>query len=149
MNRSRFIRIFCMLIAILMLACSCDSLAGNGAGTENNSNATENTSEAVTSVTESSETTEATEESIPEDTKVTYVITVTDTDGNALAGATVQLCVGDMCLLPTVTDANGVATFELDEADYVAKVYLTGYTGEASYEFPTDSTELTVTLSAN
>ena len=138
MNRSRFIGIFCMLIAVLMLICACDFANGDETSAQSVS---ENT------IVTTSETTEETaEETTEANTKVTYKITVTDADGNPLAGATVQLCVGDMCLLPSPTDANGVAIFELDEAEYSVKATLKGYVSEEYYEFPDGSTELTVAL---
>ena len=86
------------------------------------------------------------EETTPEDTRVTYKVTVTDENGAPLSGATVQLCVGDICRLPAPTGADGVATFTFDPDNYTVKVTLSGYTGEASYTFPADSTELTVQL---
>ena len=86
------------------------------------------------------------EETTPEDTSVTYTVTVVDENGAAISGATVQLCVGDICRLPSVTNNEGVATFKFGEADYIVKVTLKGYTGEAYYAFPTGKTELTVQL---
>lgn len=84
------------------------------------------------------------------DSYVTYTVTVVDGDGNPLAGAAVQLCVGDLCKLPQFTDASGVALFEdFDPADYTVKVTLSGYTGEDSYHFAEGATELTVTLTQN
>ena len=82
----------------------------------------------------------------PEDTTVSYTVTVVDKNNAPLAGAVVQLCVGDLCRLPVLTDANGVATLNVDEDNYTVKVTLTGYTGEASYSFPAGSTALTVQL---
>lgn len=85
----------------------------------------------------------------PADTTVVYTVTVVDEDNAPLANATVQLCVGELCRLPVLTDANGVATIEVDEADYTVKVTLAGYTGEAQYSFATGSTALTVQLTKN
>ena len=81
------------------------------------------------------------------DSYVTYTVTVVDGDGNPLAGAAVQFCVGDLCKLPQFTDENGVAIFEdFDPADYTVKVTLSGYAGEADYHFAAGETELSVTL---
>lgn len=144
MNRSKIIRLLCMLAVVLMVVCSCDINANVETSSETTSTPTEESSES--SKAESSEETEST---TAKPAKVTYTITVVDEDGNALPGATVQLCVGDLCKLPSPTNAEGVATFEFDEAEYTVKVTLAGYTGEAYYEFTEGSHELTVTLSAN
>ena len=85
----------------------------------------------------------------PADTFVTYTVTVVDENNAPLAGATVQLCVGDICRLPVPTNAQGVATVTADKGDYTVKVTLAGYTGEPSYSFAADSTELTVQLTKN
>lgn len=45
--------------------------------------------------------------------KKTYKVTLKDSSGNPLSGVMVQICL-DSCI-PALTDANGVATFELDE----------------------------------
>ena len=47
------------------------------------------------------------------------------------------------------TNAQGVATVTADKGDYTVKVTLAGYTGEPSYSFAADSTELTVQLTKN
>ena len=86
------------------------------------------------------------EETTPEDLSVTYTVTVVDENNAPLAGATVQLCVGDLCRLPGFTNDDGVASFKFDEADYTVKVTLAGYTGEVEYHFAAGSTELTVQL---
>ena len=82
----------------------------------------------------------------PEDTRVTYTVTVVDESGAPLPGAEVQLCVGDSCRLPVPTNAQGIATVTTNKDDYTVKVTLNGYTGEASYTFAADSLELTVQL---
>ena len=86
------------------------------------------------------------EETTPEDTRVTYKVTVVDENNSPIPGATVQMCVGDICRLPALTGANGVATFQFDADNYTVKVTLNGYNGETSYTFPAGSTELTVQL---
>ena len=138
MTKTRLIAIFCAIIAISMLLCACDFANGN-------ENTTESISENKTPETEKN-TEEITEEATEAAKKVSYKVTVTDEDGNALTGATVQLCVGDLCKLPSPTDAQGVATFEFDEDEYSVKVTLNGYESDDYYEFPEDSTELTVVL---
>ena len=86
----------------------------------------------------------------PVDNTVTYTVTVVDQDGAPVVGAAVQLCVGDLCKLPCPTDASGVSVFEnFEPADYSVKVTVSGYTVEEYYHFDTDSTELTITVTAN
>ena len=59
----------------------------------------------------------------PEPSTKTYSVTVTDTDGVTLSGMMVQMCVvteegGTGLCTPAATNANGVATFELEEGKY-------------------------------
>ena len=135
----KIIAVLCVLLGVMMLVCSC---TGDGETT---------TAEVTTDAPATDPTPTETEKKEPQqteapNTKVTYKITVVDEAGAPLAGATVQLCVGDICRLPVPTDTNGVATFELDADDYKVKITLSGYTGEAEYSFPEGSTELKVTL---
>lgn len=76
----------------------------------------------------------------------TYKVTVVDEENQPVSDATVQFCDGDICMLPLVTDANGVVTMELAAADYSVKVTIDGYTGADAYKFAKGSTELTVQL---
>ena len=106
--------------------------------------------EAPTSKPTEAPTGEVTEE-VPSETlapnTANYTVTVVDEFEQPLKGATVQLCVGDLCQLPVLTDDNGVAVKNAKIDEYTVKVSLTGYSGEAYYSFPAGSTELTVTLS--
>ena len=106
------------------------------------------TTEAETTEAETTEA-ETTEAETTATTKTTYTVKVVNEKGEALADATVQFCVGDICQLPQLTDSTGEVVLELDEADYAVKVTLTGYSGEASYAFPAGSTTLTVTLTSD
>ena len=148
MSRSRIIQFFCILVVFAMIFCSCTLFTGTETSSETTSNPTEESSESTSESSQASseESSEATESSSAESTQITYTVTVVDEDGNALHGATVQLCVGDICKMPELTGEDGVATFNFDEAEYTVKVTLSGYTGEASYTFPAGSTSLTVVL---
>lgn len=79
---------------------------------------------------------------------VTYTVTVVDQDGAPVVGVPVQLCDGDLCLTPRVTDANGVVVFDIEPADYSVKIPLPEYMGQVYY-FNGSSTELTITITAN
>lgn len=82
-----------------------------------------------------------------------YTVTVTDEGGNPVAGAMVQICQGELCLMPCATDAEGVATFTAaEEGAYEAKLLAlpTGYeyaTEEQVFHF-NGSLELTIVLKA-
>ena len=149
MSKSAFQKILvalCLALCLSLVVCACTPANPEDPNpTDTEPAGVEDTS----SIDEVEESTEDETESTPADTKVTYTVTVVDADNLPLSGATVQLCVGDQCLLPVVTDENGVATMELDKADYTVKVTLDGYVGEESYSFDADSTELTVTLTAD
>jgi len=99
-------RLLCLVLALVLAVslCACGGNAGN-------------TTEASTTQTTTAATTAATQ---PDDGKVTYTITVTDEAGNPMAGVMTQICL-DTCL-PGVTNANGVATFKVVEADYKASI---------------------------
>lgn len=93
---------------------------------------------------------EQTEPQPTEDGKVTYTVKVVDGEGAPLAGVAVQIC-KDSCL-PGVTNAEGVATFRVVEAEGYKASFLTvpeGYTAEATdIYFESGSTELTLVLTA-
>ncbi len=123
----------CLIAGVMLTACAC-----NVTPTE------EPTSEPTEAPTE--EVTEAPSETLDPST-ANYTVTVVDEFGQPLKGATVQLCVGDLCQLPALTDDNGVVIKNAKKDDYTVKVSLAGYSGEAYYSFPAGSTELTVELS--
>ena len=92
---------------------------------------------------------EETEAALPEG-MVQYTVTVVDESGAPIVGAMVQLC-KDSCV-PAVTDANGVATFNLPEDDYKASMLAMpagyAYAGEADTFYFEGAFELTITLKA-
>ena len=92
-------------------------------------------------------TTETTEKA--DDGKVTYTVKVVDEGGNPVVGAMVQLCL-EACV-PGKTNDQGIATYNLAEADYkVSFISIpAGYTAEQTeYHFAAGSYELTITLKA-
>jgi len=84
----------------------------------------------------------------PEDDKVTYTVKVVDENNAPIAGAMVQMCL-EACL-PSLTNDEGVATYNLEEADYKVSFVTVpeGYTAEEAYYFADGSYELTITLKA-
>lgn len=138
----KLIAIVCILTSVLLIACSCKQ--------EPQNNQESNTTSTQATDPESTPTEPVTEPvTEPPFTGVIYKVTVVDENNAPLAGATVQLCVGNLCRLPGVTNADGIATFEYDEPDdYTVKITLAGYANEAVFYFPANSTELTVQLTA-
>lgn len=117
----------CLMALVLCLSCIfCACIEGDPADTsaDTNADSVEQTSDETDSETETAD-----------DGKVEYKVTVTDTEGNPLAGVMVQLCL-ESCV-PAVTDANGVATYNLPEADYKAAIISL----PEGYEYTTDETE--------
>lgn len=128
----------------------CTVLSLCACGEEADLNSTDSTAETSADVSEASAESVA-EESVAVDGKVEYTVTVKDDIGNTMAGVMVQLCL-DSCI-PGATDANGVATFRLEAADYKASVMTMpeGYTYETDateYYFEDGSTSLTIVLTA-
>ena len=122
------------LLAVCLLAtlCACGGEPSNPA---------DGSTTTTTSNTTTTTTTKA-------DDKETYTVTVLDAAGAPVVGAMVQLC-KDICF-PTVTDANGVATWSMEEDEYKVSFAMTpdGFVVEESYYFEDDATEMTITLQA-
>lgn len=97
------------------------------------------------------EVTEAPTEAEP--AGIVYTVTVVDEGGNPVVGTMVQICQGELCLMPSTTDESGVATFNVtDEGAYEAKLLAL----PAGYEYTTEEQafpfgsafELTIILKA-
>ena len=129
---------FAILALVLCLAlslCACGNAAGN----------TETTAETTADTTAATQ--EATE--TVDDGKVTYTVKVVDEGGNPVAGAMVQLC-KETCL-PGLTNAEGVAQFDVVEDEYKVSfmVMPEGYQADAeAFYFDDGSYEMTITLKA-
>lgn len=89
-----------------------------------------------------------------DDGKVVYTVKVVDEGGNPISGAMINMCQGDTCLAPSITDESGTAEFRAEEDDsYYAHIMVmpAGYdyaTEEDTFYFPAGSRELTITLKA-
>lgn len=140
------------LCATMILAFGCLFACTKEDNSDNKSNSeTESkTADSVDKDTEKDTSEKDTAEKEPDD-KVTYTVKVVDEEGNAVANAMVQIC-SESCI-PGKTDENGVATFEVDKAEYKAS-FITlpeGYdytTEETDFYFDGEKTELTITLKA-
>lgn len=138
---------YLLLSAVLMFSavglCACGEKEASDSSKE-----TTIKKEEVVSTTSNDNEKETTTEA---DNKVTYKVTVVDEAGNVIEKAMVQLC-NESCV-PGVTDANGVAEFKLEEADYKVSLMTMpegyAYSTEAEeFYFEEGKTELTITLKA-
>lgn len=138
-----------LLLLVLCLAlCAC---GGNGDGSSKDAAPSADASvEEILPSAEASADSSVGDTSV-DDGKVEYSVTVTDAEGKGMAGVMVQLCL-DSCM-PGVTDANGVAKFNLEAADYKVSIMTMpeGYTYAVDaneYHFEEGSTSLTIALTA-
>lgn len=131
---NRFVKrmLFVMTLCLVFALCACDNAdKGNDTTAGTTAGTTETTAATV------------------DDGKVTYTVKVVDEGGNPIQGAMVQLCM-ETCL-PGMTDAEGVATYKVVEADYkVSFVSMpAGYTSDATeYHFDAGKYEMTIMLKA-
>lgn len=127
--------ILMLILALCMIfsLCACGNTSGN------------------TDETPAPNTQEETQESTKaDDGKVTYTVTVVDESGNPVAGVMVQACNDNGCVpFMTPTDANGVTTWELVDADYEIKFMSKpdGYADDTTgYPIAAGTHEITLTL---
>lgn len=140
MKQFKKIFVTILMACMVMGLCACGNSGEDG--TEKNSEKNTENSQAAGSEKES-------EKESQDDGKVEYTVKVVDESGNPVANALIQMC-SDTCF-PSSTDANGVATFNLEEAEYkVSFLSLPeGYAhaGDATdYYFDGDAADLTITL---
>lgn len=129
-------KLLVLFTAICLVLCL--AACGEGSGTAVNTDPAETSSVA--------ETTPAVTEST-----ASFVVKVTDKDGNALKGVMLQIC-KDTCI-PMMTDDNGVASFNIEVTDEHKLSVLSCpegyvYNGEAEVYLEDGMTEFTVELDA-
>lgn len=124
-----------VLLAVLLAATMLLGLCACGEQPVDNSDATPSTTTTTTTAP-------------VDDGKETYTVTVLNEQGEAIVGAMVQIC-AELCI-PTVTDANGVATWKVEEKEYKVSFLSApeGYAVEEAYYFDDDAKEMTITLKA-
>ena len=153
---TRLIALICAMLAISACFMACD-ITDNMIDTEG-----KNADSKTEKITETADNTEAetalstadTAEETAEETDTeaeadnVYTIVVVDENGEPLSMVPVQICQGDICLLPTPTDANGVVEKAIDGdiSEYTVKIPDTRYVSEEYYTFPEDSKVLTITV---
>ena len=126
------------LLVVLLAICMLFSFCACGADTDNKDN---DVSSAPVSSNEDTSSEEQTSK---------FEVKVVDSDGNAVEGVMVQIC-KDTCI-PAKTDANGVATFNIEVTSEHKLSVLScpagyEYTGEAEVYMEDGATEYTVELS--
>lgn len=139
------------LIMILLALCLCMSFAACNEGGEvttepdNNTEAPAQSGEATEDATDAPGTDEATEPAA-----TGYKVTVTDKDGNPIAGVQIQMCDSKGCRMPKATGADGVVTFDYDTSDFhvLIAAAVDGYVVDTAeeYYFENGSKELTIEL---
>lgn len=110
-------KILSLILALVMVA-GCLAACG-----EDNSNPTEpDTTTAPSNPTEPTDPTDP--DPTEPDTKKEYKVNVVDSEGNPVEGILVQICKeGSTCFTPARTNAEGYATWNLEEAaDYYGTV---------------------------
>lgn len=138
------------LIALLLALCLMLGLCACGSNEEAPA---QDAPEATDAPAVVPEVTDAPEVEETEASGVVYCVTVVDEGGNPISGAMVQVCQGEICLMPTATNEAGVAEFVVaEEAEYEAKFLAL----PAGYDYISDEQvfhfdggfELTITLKA-
>ena len=127
-------KLLALAVALMLCVCMAACGADNGDG-------------GASTTTTTSATTTTTTQSAQE----IYKVTVKTENGEPVVGVLVQIC-KDLCV-PTVTDANGVATWQTVEDTYKVsflpnQTTLEGYTVEENYYFDGDAKEMVITLKA-
>ncbi len=79
-----------------------------------------------------------------------YKVTVTDKDGNPIAGVQIQMCDSNSCRLPAATGADGTVTFNYDPSDFhvIIAAPVDGYVVDTTeeYHFENGGKELIIVL---
>ena len=136
-------RIIMILLAITLMM----SFVACNEGGEVTTEATETT--AAPTVTEEV----AVEETTAAETEAAfsgYKVTVTDKDGNPIAGVQIQMCDSKGCRMPKGTGADGTVTFDYEASDYhvLIAAEVEGYVVDTTeeYWFENGGKELTIVL---
>jgi len=127
------------LVLMFTLALSLVACGGNASDKDTEKQNTQQDSEANV------DTEKETESENVDDGKIEYKVTLLDANGAPVAGKMVQVCNASTCFAPVQTDANGVATFRLEESDEYKAKELT-QSDDAYVYFEAGATELTITL---
>ena len=149
-------KLFAALLALCMILCLCACSGADDNNSEGSTPPQNNTNENEQKDPDPSGDDEKDEDPKGEDpapTGTVYTVTVVDEGGNPVSGAMLQMCQGEICLLPAATDASGIVTFTVTEDGAYEAKFLSLPTGYEYIDdvqvFPFDgATELTIVLKA-
>ena len=134
------------IIMILLALCMMASFVACNEGGEVTTEAPDTTAAPTETEAPDAETTAA-------ETEVAfngYKVTVTDKDGNPIAGVQIQMCDSKGCRLPKATGADGVVKFDYDTSDFhvLIAAAVEGYVVDTTeeYFFENGGKELTIVL---
>lgn len=134
------------IIMILLALCMVASFVACNEGGEVTTEAPETTAAPTETEAPDAETTAA-------ETEVAfngYKVTVTDKDGNPIAGVQIQMCDSKGCRMPKGTEADGTVTFDYETSDFhvLIAAEVEGYVVDTKeeYFFENGSKELTIVL---
>ena len=149
----RIIALTCVLLALslVFIACETDDTEGTTASkTEEKTEfkteeKTEEKTEKATETEKESESESTTEESKNENV---YKIVVVDESSAPVPNVPVQICQGEICLIPVPTNSDGFVekALDADPSEYTVKIPDPRYVTEEYYTFPEDSKTLTITV---
>ena len=147
----RLIALVCALLCVSLLLCACTTETptpndqDNTQNDDQNNNQNNNNNNDQNNDQNNNQNNDQNNNQNQNDGKTEYKVTVIDETGALVAGAYVQLCVGEECKIPVASDANGVATLREEAAAYTIKVNYDGYV-LAESAFPAGATEVTVQI---
>lgn len=142
-------RILITILALVLAFGACIAFAScDGEGDTTSADA--QTTEAPAPDQSAEATGDATGDSTTEAAFSGYKVTVTDKDGNPIAGVAIQMCDSTGCKLPTPTGADGTVTFSYEQSDFhvIIAAAVEGYVVDTAkeYEFASGSFEMTIVL---
>ncbi len=125
--------LLCMALCLTFFAVACDN------GTANPGENTDDPNAGNTTPPVQGENNNPGGEDEPQTpTTFEYTVIVKDQDGNPVADVAAQVCVGDSCLMPNVTNDQGKVVFKLssDPGDAVVALQILGADSPAGYTYP-------------
>ncbi len=151
----RIMALTCVLLAFILVFVACDDEGATDTTSVKTEAQTELKSEEKTEAQTEEKTEKMTEkvtetEAVTEEKKDenTYKIVVVDESGAPVPNVPVQICQGEICLIPVPTNSDGFVekALDADPSEYTVKIPDPRYVTEEYYTFPEDSKTLTITV---